>query len=231
MNNRPFTTYLASPNNQLQADAARGMNVLLSCAIYAPWMDGYQGSFSGILIDSGAYSEMNSGKVVDIEHYVDFTARWTDRADAIAGLDDIRGDWRRSLRNYERGGFPTYHDSDPFELLPDLIDISRERGNWLGIGLVPPRTGKLGWLVSTLARIPPDIHVHGWALRLYRDQGRLDSVDSTNWWRDAMKLRTLPDTKHLTYGECLGVIVKRYQRERRTIASTKDATQGDLWTS
>jgi hypothetical protein len=89
----------------------------------------------------------------------------------------------------------------------------------------------LGWLVSTLARIPPDIHVHGWALRLYRDQRRIDSVDSTNWWRDAMKLRTLPDTKHLTYGECLEVIIKRYQRERRTIAPTKDVAQGDLWTS
>ena len=224
-----FTTYLASPNSQVQAASVGGMPVLLSCAIYAPWMDKYQASFDRVLIDSGAYSELNSGKVVDLDQYVDFAARFDGRADAIAGLDDIRGDWRRSLRNYERGGFPTFHDTDPEELLPDLIDISRERGGWLGVGVLPPRQGKRDWLQRTLERIPDDIHVHGWALRLYRDEPRLDSVDSTNWWRDGMKLRTLPDTKHLTYSECLDVVVKRYQRERRVIrAPVADSQQGEL---
>ena len=33
------------------------------------------------------------------------------------------------------GGFPTIHDTDPEELLPDLIDIARERGGWIGVGV------------------------------------------------------------------------------------------------
>lgn len=224
-----FTQYLASPNSQVQAASVAGMPVLLSCAIYAPWMDKYQASFGRVLIDSGAYSELNSGKVVNLDQYAEFIDRWKDRADAVAGLDDICGDWRRSLKNYERGGFPTFHDSDPDELLPDLIQLARERGGWLGVGVLPPRQGKREWLQRTLARIPDDIHVHGWALRLYRDEPRLDSVDSTNWWRDGMKLRTLPDTKHLTYAECLEIVVKRYQRERRKLrAPTQTDAQGSL---
>lgn len=222
-----LTTYLASPNSQLQAAAVNGMPVLLSCAIYAPWMDKYQASFSRVLIDSGAYSELNSGKKVEDAQYRDFMQRWQDRADAIAGLDDIRGDWRRSLRNYETlGGFPTFHDTDPEGLLDDLIPIARERGGWIGIGLLPPRQSKRDWLRRTLARIPDDLHAHGWALRLYRDEPRINSVDSTNWWRDGMKLRTLPDTAHLTYAECLDIVVKRYQRERRQLRSA--STQGSL---
>ena len=212
-----FTQYLASPSNQMQAAAVCGMPVLMSFALYQKWMDTYQPTFSRVLIDSGAYSELTGGKIVDLDQYVDFMARWADRADAIAGLDDIRGDWRRSLRNYERGGFPTIHDTDPEELLPDLIDIARERGGWIGVGVLPPRQGKREWLQRTLARIPDDIHVHGWALRAYRDEPRLDSVDSTNWWRDGLDLMAKPLTKHLTHAECCEIVVKRYQRERRKL--------------
>lgn len=68
--------YLASPNTQQQAEHVEGMPVLLSFACWAPWMDQYQASFRRILIDSGAYSEMNSGKVVDLGAYREWSARW-----------------------------------------------------------------------------------------------------------------------------------------------------------
>ena len=140
----------------------------------------------------------------------------------MAGLDDIRGDWRRSLANYEAvpGTFPTFHDSDPPELLDDLVALAKTRGRWLGLGLVPPRHGKERWIRDACSRIPEDIHVHGWALRAYTHIRRLDSVDSTNWWRDAMSIRQkLP---WLTYGEALGIVVKRYQRETRAIGTDSD---------
>lgn len=210
--------YLASPNTQQQAEHVEGMPVLLSFACYAKWLDRYQASFRRILIDSGAFSELNSGVKVDGMAYREWTSRWEGHADAVAGLDDISGDWRRSLKNYERyGGFPTFHDTDPLELLNDLIPITRERGGWLGLGLMPPREGKEQWVRDACSRIPDGIHVHGWAMRRYTHVRRLDSVDSTNWWRDAMKLRTLSDTAHLTYGECLEIVVKRYQRWKRKI--------------
>jgi len=37
-------------------------------------------------------------------------------------------------------------------------------------------------------------------------------MDSTNWWRDAMKIRTMPLMDHLSYGEALEIIIKRYAR-------------------
>ncbi len=207
--------YLAGPNDQLQADSARDMPVLLSYAYYCSWLDKYQAAFSRILIDSGAYSEMTTGKAIDLVAYSEWMKRWEGHADAVAGLDDIRGDWRRSLKNYEAGGFPTFHDSDPWGLLPELVSLARERGGWIGLGMVPPRQGKERWVREACSRIPEDLHIHGWALRAYTHVRRLDSVDSTNWWRDAMRLRTLPDTKHLTHGECLEIVVKRYQRWKR----------------
>lgn len=219
------TVYLASPNTQQQAEHASGMPVLLSFGVVGsgrsgnrPWIERYQQTFRRILIDSGAYSEMNTGKAVDGAAYREWWPRWEPHADAIAGLDNINGDWRQSLRNYEQfGGFPTMHDTDPPELLDDLIEIAQCRGKWLGIGLKPPREGKERFVRHVCENVPEDIHIHGWALRGYTHVRRLDSVDSTNWYQDAMKLRTLPDTKHLTYGECLEIVVKRYQRWTRTI--------------
>jgi hypothetical protein len=211
--------YLASPASQIQADAARDMPVLVSFGCWKDWLDKYQASFRRLLIDSGAFSELNSGKVIDLEAYKDWSARWIGHADAIAGLDDIRGDWRKGLRNLEAipWSFPTWHDSDPLELVTDLVAMARERRTWLGIGLVPPREGKERVIREALELAGGAVHVHGWALRRYTHIRRLDSVDSTNWWRDAMKLRTLPDTKHLTYGECLEVVVKRYSRWTREV--------------
>ena len=208
--------YIGSPGNQLQADAASGMPVLVSFGSWKKFkpLTAWLPSFDRILIDSGAYSELNSGVAIDVQEYVEWAEKhhW---ADAYAGLDDISGDWKRSLRNYQAGGFPTYHDSDPYELLDDLIPMARERGGWIGIGLKPPRQGKERFLRDTLLRLPPDLNVHGWALGAYTHLERLDSIDSTHWWREAMKYRKW--FPWLTYGETLRIAVKKIQREPRMI--------------
>lgn len=200
----------------MTADKLRDMPVLLSYALCPKWMDQYVPSFERVLIDSGAFSEFNSGKAVDGEAYRDWQARWNETAhvDAVAGLDDIRGDWRKSLRNYELyGGFPTYHETDPHELLEDLLPIARERGNWLGVGLLPPRGGKWRWMKETLSRIPSGLHVHVWAGGEYCGHPRVDSCDSTNWLLDSFAYRKqLP---FLTLAECVELVVKRYQRAER----------------
>lgn len=222
-----MNVYLASPNTQQQAEHVAGMPVLLSYACYSDWIGkGYQQSFARILIDSGAFSEFSSGKKIDLTSYAEWAERWVGHADAIAGLDDISGDWRRSLRNYEALplGFPTFHESDPSELLDDLCEMAQERTGWIGLGVLPPREGKEQWVRSALDRIPDGLHVHGWALRRYTHCRRFDSVDSTNWWRDAMKLRTIADLSHLTYGECLEIVVKRYQRWTRSITEPASAS-------
>jgi hypothetical protein len=72
--------------------------------------------------------------------------------------------------------------------------------------------------------VPEDFHIHGWALRAYSHVRRIDSMDSTNWWRDAMQLRR--DLPWLTYGETLELVVKRYQREQRIF---REDTQAGLF--
>lgn len=207
--------YFASPNTQQQAEKLCDKPALISKAIYSPWLDRYQQSFSRILVDSGAFSELNSGIKIDLTEYSEWSSQWKLTADAIAGLDDISGDWRRSVRNYEVCGFPTMHDTDPPELLKDLIPIAQERGKWLGIGLKPPREGKEDFVRWVCDNVPDDIHVHGWALRRYTHIRRIDSVDSTNWWRDGMDVRK--KIPWITYGEALDLVMLRYAREERII--------------
>lgn len=222
-----MNVYLASPNTQQQAEHAAEMAVLFSFACYSPWLDKYQQSFRRLLIDSGAYSAFTTGKPVDIVAYGEWAARWVGHADAIAGLDDISGDWRKSLANYEAMplGFPTIHDTDPPELLKELVPLARERGNWLGVGLAPPREGKERFVRWVCDNVPEDIHIHGWALRRYTHIRRLDSVDSTNWWRDAMQIRR--DLPWLTYGEALELVIKRYKRETRVFREDMQSTLFD----
>ncbi len=217
--------YLASPNTQQQAEHVSGMPVLLSYACWSPWLDkAYSASFSRLLIDSGAFSEFSTGKKIDLSAYADWSERYKGHADAIAGLDSIAGDWRQSLKNYDSfpEGFPTFHESDPVELLDDLVALVKFRKQWLGLGLIPPRTGKEKWVRAACERIPEGIHVHGWAMREYTHVRRIDSVDSSNWWRDSMKIRL--DLPWLTYGECLEIVVKRYQRWQRLIRDKSEET-------
>lgn len=225
-----MTFYLSSPGNQMHGDHLCDMPVLVSYALYSRWMDDYVPTFARLLIDSGAFSEFNSGKRVDGSAYRDWCQRWRETAhcDAVAGLDDISGDWRRSLRNYELyGGFPTYHESDPSGLLDDLLPLARERGGWLGVGLLPPRAGKWRWVKETLAQIPPGLHVHVWAGGEYAGHPRVDSCDSTNWVLDSFAYhKQLP---FLTLAECVELVVKRYKRAvRRPVdpSVTKDLFSG-----
>lgn len=217
--------YLSSPGNQLQAAALDGMPTLISFALYSAWIDKYVGSFSRILIDSGAYSELNSGKKIDGDAYKEWQSRWIGHADAIAGLDDIGGDWRRSMKNYTRfGGFPTIHDSDPRELLKELIPLARERGKWLGVGLMPPREGKEGFIRWVCDNVPQDIHLHGWALRRYAKIRRLDTFDSTNWFRDSFKYNKL--YPWMTPAQAVQMVVWRYVQEPRTFEKLKSQSGG-----
>jgi len=216
--------YCASPSNQLHANMLNEMDVLLSFGSYEPFLKAYVQSFKSILLDSGAFGAFNSGKTVDIVKYIDWVQMFP-KVDAYAGLDDISGDWRKSLKNYKYGGFPTIHDSDPPELLNDLIPMARERGGWIGIGLAPPRSCKGEFLQRTLERIPNDLHVHGFALREYRKSHVFDSVDSTSWFRDSFRVRkNLP---WLTPAECLEIIVKREKRE--LIMHREEAGQMNLF--
>ncbi|PCJ07789.1 MAG: hypothetical protein COB10_12025 [Planctomycetota bacterium] len=224
--------YFSSPGSQLHAAACKGRRVLLSFATWSPWIDQYIPSFKSIMLDSGAFSTLNSGVKISLPEYIEWVARYP-FCDSWAGLDDISGDFNASLTNYTHGGFPTYHTTDPPELLPQLISIAKQmpvNGNhWIGIGMLPPRTGFGTWLRETLEQLDDEpLHVHGWALGSYLHEERLDSYDSTNWFRDAFQIRSkLP---WLTYAEALDISILRLERRQR-IVEPDDAKQLSLLTT
>jgi|TARA_Y100000034_G_scaffold127785_1_gene181245 hypothetical protein len=220
--------YLASPRSQLQADKVKGMPVLMSYGCYSNWMDRYVPSYGKLLIDSGAYSVLNSGTKIDLGEFREWSERFMPIAEAVAGLDDISGDWKQGLKNYEAvpWSFPTWHDTDPIELIPDLVALARERKTWIAIGLDPPRYGKERIVRDFLEQIPDDLHVHGWALRAYTHLPGIDSVDSTNWFRDSIGLAK--EFPWLTPAECLEIVVKRYKRQP-TIEAIQPKREGDFW--
>ena len=226
----PLTVYLGSPDNQVQANAVKDMPVLLSFVLAGrhKFIDQFVPTFNRLLLDCGAYSAMTRKVTIDGHAYRDWYQRFDGLCDAYAGIDDISGDWRQSWKNYQEfGGFPTIHDTDPPEHLADLIALAADRGKWLGIGLQPPREGKEQFIRSVCEQVPDNYHIHGWALRAYTHINRLNSVDSTNWFRDAMDLRVLPLCRHLTYPETLEIIVKRYQRAHRKLR--EPIAQGQLF--
>jgi hypothetical protein len=227
-----MTVYLGSPNNQIQADAVVNMPVLLSFATAGTllWVDQYIPTWDRLLLDCGAYSAHTQGIEIDGVAYRDWVDSFDGICDAHAGIDDIGGDWRKSWENYQKyGGFPTIHDTDPPEFLDDLIELAQEQKQpWIGIGLKPPREGKECFIRDTIERIPWDMHIHGWALRAYTHIRRIDSVDSTNWWREAQTLKTQYLCDHLTMPECLEIMVKRYQRWQRSI---RDDSQVSLFSN
>jgi len=161
---------------------------------------------------------MNADRVIDIGQYAEWTEQFRSQADSIAGLDDMGGDWRKSLKNYKKipFSFPTFHDTDPWEFLDDLIAMARERpGKWLGISATPPRQRKGPWVREVCDKIPDDLHVHMWAGNGFTYVRRIDSVDTAGWFREAMGLRTT--MPWLTYQETLEIVMKKYQRHSRVI--------------
>jgi hypothetical protein len=220
--------YLSTPGSLAHAQACAGAPVLLSFAYATPWVLDFARAFGRVLWDSGAYSTFNSGKVIDLDDYAE-TARSLPWADGAACLDSIKGDWREGLANWDRypWQFPVYHDTDPPEALDAILERLQDSGRarfrdsspqWVGLGMTPPRNSRR-WLAETLARLPPALHVHGFAMRGHADliteyRGADCSADSINWWLDSRKVaEAFP---WLTPVECVEIIVKRYTREFRT---------------
>jgi hypothetical protein len=228
----------------MQADHLAGMPVLLSFAIAGrqKWIRDYAPTFGRILIDSGAFSELNTGKRIDLVEYGWWLEGQRDRADAAVGLDSIAGDWQQSLANWDAlpHTFPTLHDSDPPEYIEAVIERLQEPHRarlratdrqWVGIGLVPPRRNTR-FVLDMLTRIPPGIHVHCFALRglapeVLARRGPDVSFDSTNWLLDSHGLRVRKGLGWLTPAECVELVVKRYQRVAPKAARLKPK-QGEL---
>ena len=140
------------------------------------------------MLDSGAYSAWNSGKVTDLDAYIRVCQELlaTDpQLTEVVGLDVI-GDWRAGLRNVERmwaagvPAIPTYHITEPEDL---LVGLARDYPK-IAVGGTARLRGpaKLRFAEQAFARVWPK-PIHGLAV------GGRDvllavpwhSADASNW--------------------------------------------------
>lgn len=240
--------YFATPATQLQAECLVGQRVLESFALKArePWMVRYRPTFAGLMLDSGAFSEMTTGAAVDLGAYIEFAVAHGKAYETIANLDVIAGDVAArvdaSMRNLQRmrdagvDALPVFHQGEPWSVLTDLAACGH-----VGLGFQRPIKCAEDFLDGCFSRLPSAVRVHGFAMANVKYTGRypFHSVDSATWVHELRALSAIKDQasdvlRYLTQGELLALVVKKYQRipmasawagpERMSLFAAVDAT-------
>lgn len=234
--------YLATPGTQLHAEMMGGCHVLESFALKAtqPWMERYRPTFASLMLDSGAFSAMTTGKPVDLDAYIAFALQHRRAYDAIINLDVISGDvkervdaGKRNLQTMRDRGLdpmPVFHQGEPWSVLLELAACGR-----IGLGVQRPMRDVDRFLDDCFERLPPHVRVHGFALANERYTGRYPfaSVDSATWVHELMALSAISGQgsdvlRYLTQGELLKLVIKKYERLPMASAWT-GKTQGGLF--
>jgi hypothetical protein len=233
--------YLATPATQLHAEMMAGCDVLESFALKAtaPWMVRYRPTFRSMMLDSGAFSEMTSGKPVDLGAYVAYAVEHGAAYDEIVNLDVISGDIAKrvdaSTRNLQTmrdagiDALPVFHQGEPWSVLEELAACGK-----VGLGLQRPIRSADDFLNGCFERLD-GVCVHGFAMANERYTGRFPfaSVDSATWIHELMALSALNGQgsdvlRYQTQGELLRLVITKYQRLPMASAWA-GSTQGSLF--
>ena len=217
-------------------EALRGRPVLESFAYQMRSVDRYRPTWSSAFLDSGAFTEMTTGEVIDLDAYVEFCQVHGEFYEVIANLDDIEGDVERSRRNHRRlldagvPAMPVFHQGEPWSVLDEVIASAPRQ--YIGLGFRRPIQGAETWLEDVFSRVPAGVRVHGFAMTSYL-QFPFASVDSSTWVYEmnailSAKGQGASALQCLTPGKILEIVIKKYERmERRRLWQGKRT--GDLF--
>jgi hypothetical protein len=140
------------------------------------------------VLDSGAFSAMNSGAEIDLDAYIEFCKEVLSGPDppveifALDVIGDAEGTKRNTERMWEAGieAIPAYHIGEPEQYLLDYAATYPK----IALGGVARVKGSLkhGWAKECFARVWPK-KVHGFGFGTERGVLGLPfhSTDSTNW--------------------------------------------------
>lgn len=191
--------------------------MLESFADIRPLTDRYRGTWAGGMLDSGAFTEMTTGKAIDLHAYTEFAQQHGDFYDAVINLDDIRGDVDKSLANLAHlrdagvDAMPVFHQGEPWSVLEDMAADF----DYLGIGFQRPIENPLEFLDGVWSRIG-DTRVHGFAMTNYMGEYPFHSVDSTTWLWEVKGLLALTSQgnplKYMTPHELVQIVLRKYER-------------------
>jgi len=218
--------YLASPSNPLQADALCGAHVLESFGLYAnkQWMVRFRPTFASLMLDSGAFTEMTSGKKIDRGQYIAFCQQHKAAYAKIVNLDVISGDvasrvdsGKRNLQAMMDAGIdalPVFHQGEPWSVLTEYASTGK-----VGLGFQRPIKCADEFLDECFSRIQPSTKVHGFAMTNAEYTGRypFDSVDSATIWYEYQALLSLSGQgsdvmQYQTPRELIEIILRKYHR-------------------
>lgn len=213
--------YFAGVNTSPLCEAFAGFRVLETFADIRRVLDRYRPTFKSMCLDSGAYSEMASGKAIDLEEYIDYCQQHGAFYDFIAALDSIAGGPDVNLKNWQRmldrgvAAIPTYHQGEPWSVLQDYVKSSR----MVGLGFQRPIKNAVPYLTEAFSHIPDDVLVHGWGMTNYT-QFPFHSVDSRTWFFEVQALKAVKgqgaaSLRCLTNGELIEIVQKKYLRLAR----------------
>jgi len=204
--------HLAGINTAALAAAAEGCDVLVSYAdvMRRPgvWANEIlprlqAGKYGKVILDSGAFTVISAGIVIDAHQYGRFVAEFGQLFDVIVNLDDIAGDLettqqnQRTLEGYAPEGcaiLPVFHQGEPWTELDRYADAYA----YIGVGFARREGGKMRysekqnrvWLAEFFARLNGRAQVHGFAMtRFALVHGfPFTSVDSTTWISEACSM-------------------------------------------
>lgn len=144
-------------------------------------------TFENWVLDSGAFSAKNSGKVVKIEDYIETCKRLASdqKLTEVFALDVI-DDWKAGQQNTEamwKAGveaIPCFHYGEPEELLKDMAEQYPKIALGGAVGLSIKK--KMDWASQCFARVwPKKIHGFGFGGERAILNLPFHSVDATNW--------------------------------------------------
>jgi hypothetical protein len=209
--------YFSGVNQHQWLEAMKGQLVLESFADIRPLTDRYRGTWAGGMLDSGAFTEMTTGRPIDLGAYTGFCQEHGSFYDAIINLDDIRGDVDKSLANlaHLRGAgvdaMPVFHQGEPWSVFEDMCS----EFDYVGIGFQRPIQEAERFLDGVWSR-SGDTKIHGFAMTSYMDGYPFYSVDSTSWLWEVKALLSLNSQgnplRYLTPSELVNIVLLKYQR-------------------
>lgn len=146
---------------------------------------------SDVFLDSGAYTALTQGRVIDLDEYIDFIKEHTDKVTVYAALDVI-GDWRATLKNLDYmlkhgvNPLPTFHYGEPIEILDRFKEFP-----YIAIGGISKLRSIAGgdrWLDNVWKHLTDKqgnimTKVHGFGVTSFTIMMDFpwESVDSTSW--------------------------------------------------
>lgn len=211
--------YFAGANTRVLLEAVKGKRVLETFADRRPVIDEYRHTWEGTLLDSGAFSAYNSGKVINLQDYIDYCLIYKKYYEGIVVLDDIAGNvdlTKRNLTMMIENSIPTipvYHQGEPVSVLQEYCADF----DYIGLGFKRPIQDAKRYLDECFSHIPETTKVHGFAMTNYMAYYPFYSVDSTSWMLNCRRLWEVKGAqgkalKCLTLAELLEIEIKKYER-------------------